>query len=70
MYNFVNTDNIYAFLLLAIWEWIWKGLALWRAARNNQPKWFVVLLLINSVGVLSILYLRFFSHPKKENQKK
>jgi hypothetical protein len=44
-------------ILLAVWELIWKGIALWRAARNNQTGWFVALLIINSAGLLPIIYL-------------
>ena len=40
-----------------MWDLAWKGLALWRAARRNEPWWFVALLLINSVGILPIAYL-------------
>ena len=39
------------------WELIWKGWALWRAARSDQLVWFALLLIINSVGVLPIIYL-------------
>jgi hypothetical protein len=46
--------------LMSIWELIWKGLALWRAGRNNQPHWFVALLILNTVGILPIVYLKFF----------
>jgi hypothetical protein len=42
---------------IAIWELIWKGFALWRAGRNNQPGWFIAMLLINSAGILPIMYL-------------
>ena len=53
--------------VLAIWELIWKGLALWRAAKNGQLAWFVVILILNTVGILEIIYLIFFSkkHHKK-----
>jgi hypothetical protein len=44
-------------ILLAIWEAAWKALALWRAAKNNQPGWFVLLIVVNSVGVLPIIYI-------------
>ena len=47
------------FIALAVWEITWKGFALWRAARRNQPYWFVALLVINTVGLLPILYLLF-----------
>lgn len=42
---------------LAAWSLFWKGLALWRAARLNQPGWFVGLLVINTLGILEIIYL-------------
>jgi len=52
--------------LLVIWSLAWKGLALWRAGRNNHPVWFVAILLINTAGILEILYLLFFSKKLKD----
>ena len=43
--------------VLLFWELIWKGLALWRAARLGKSGWFIALLLINSVVVFPILFL-------------
>jgi methionyl-tRNA synthetase len=34
-----------------------KGFALWRAGRNNQRGWFVALLLVNTLGILELIYL-------------
>lgn len=51
--------------LAVIWTLIWKGLALWRAARTNQPIWFIVFLIFNTLGILEILYLYIFSQPKR-----
>lgn len=34
-----------------------KGFALWRAARNNHKGWFVVMLIVNLVGIPEIIYL-------------
>ncbi|GEM_PF-832268 len=48
-------------LVLVVWTLVWKGLALWRSARADQPVWFVVLLIVNTVGILEILYLVFFA---------
>ena len=47
-----------------IWELVWKCIAMWKAARRNSPTWFVVLLLVNSGGILSILYVYLFSEMK------
>lgn len=46
---------------LVLWSLIWKGLALWRAARAGQPVWYVVLLVVNTAGLLEIAYLLFFA---------
>jgi len=43
-----------------IWTTFWKGMALWKSARNRQNYWFIALLLINTVGILEIIYLCCF----------
>ncbi len=53
--------SLVIFVLLAIWELAWKGLALWRAAGLRQSGWFVAILILNTFGVLPILYLYVFS---------
>lgn len=53
------------FVLLIIWSAIWKGIALWKAAGNKDLKWFIALLIINSVGILEILYIYVFSKKKE-----
>lgn len=50
---------------IVIWSVIWKGIALWKSARNNHSGWFIVFLLINTMGILEILYIYIFS--KKYN---
>ena len=44
-------------VLLALWSLFWKGLALWHSARRQQPWWFVILLVVNTAGILEIIYL-------------
>jgi hypothetical protein len=51
---------------LAIWGVFWKGKALWKAAKNNQLYWFIALLVVNSVGILPIIYIVFFSKDRKK----
>ena len=47
-----------------IWTIPWKAIALWRAARRGHTGWFVALLLMQTLGVLDILYLFVFSHRR------
>jgi methionyl-tRNA synthetase len=54
------TANLIWIVPLMIWDLVWKAIGLWHSARNNQRGWFIALLLINSVGVLPIVYLQFF----------
>ena len=54
--------------IAAIWSLIWKGLALWKSARLNQPIWFVLLLAINSLGIFEILYIFLFSEIKLDKK--
>jgi hypothetical protein len=75
--NFSNTFGIsyrLAIFLLAIifiWSIIWKLIALWKSARKGSLAWFIVLSLVNTIGILEILYIYVFSELKlKEVQKK
>ena len=52
-------------IVLIIWSTIWKGIALWKAGRNNQLGWFVALLIINTAGILEIIYLAFFQKKNR-----
>jgi len=44
-------------ILLVLWSIFWKGLALWHSGRRGQPWWFVIILVVNTVGILEIIYL-------------
>jgi hypothetical protein len=58
-------ENSILFAAVAIWSMVWKGIALWKAARNNSVAWFIPLLVINLFGVLEILYIFIFSKMGK-----
>ena len=42
---------------LAVWDIVWKAIALWKSARNNHFVWFICILIINTVGILPIIYI-------------
>jgi len=52
-------------LLIAVWTLFWKGLALWQAAKNDQRNWFIAILIINTLGILEIIYLQWFAKKKR-----
>lgn len=43
--------------LAVLWSVFWKGLALWHSAQRGQYWWFVILLIVNTLGILEIIYL-------------
>lgn len=47
--------------LLIIWSVIWKGIALWKAARNFDMAWYIIMLVVNTAGILEIIYIFGFS---------
>ena len=52
------------FALLLLWSVVWKGLALWHSARRAEKWWFVAFLLLNTAGILEIVYLFGFCKLK------
>ena len=57
-------------VLMLVWSLVWKGLALWRASRNGQRIWYIVLLLVNTLGLLEILYLNLWEKNEEEEKEK
>lgn len=57
-------DFSIAFVLVLAWSLLWKGWALWRSAQKGEKIWFIVLLVVNTVGILDILYVFFFSNDE------
>lgn len=49
---------------LILWTLLWKALALWKAGRNKQPGWFITLFLMQTIGVLDLVYILFFQRQR------
>jgi hypothetical protein len=54
-------------LVIVLWSLPWKAVALWKAARNNDLVWFILLMIINTVGILEILYIYIFGKKRQKN---
>lgn len=51
-------------LIAYLWGLFWKGLGLWRSAKNDQRYWFIGIFILNTLGILEIVYLSFFQNKK------
>ena len=56
--------------IILIWSIGWKLLALWKSARKGHLAWFIVMGLVNFVGIIEILYIFVFSEMKFKSFKK
>lgn len=63
MQNFV-IENHWVIWLAILWTVPWKGVALWKAAKNGDKAWFVILLVFNTLAILEIIYIFVFSKKK------
>jgi len=69
MFGFYQQPFYFIFLLvlLSIWELVWKGFGLWHSAQNKQKGWYITILLLNTAGLLPIIYLLWFK-PKTKRE--
>jgi len=58
-------ENQILFFIIIAWTLYWKGVALWKSARLGSQGWFIALLIINTIGILEILYIYVFSKKKE-----
>ncbi len=52
------------FVLVSIWTIFWKASALWFSAKNGEFKWFIVMMILNTMGILEIIYILFIKKMK------
>lgn len=64
-FDFSSPAFSLAIILIALWTIPWKGVALWKAARNKQLVWFIVMLIFNTLAILEITYIFFFQKKIK-----
>jgi hypothetical protein len=51
-------------IIIALWDIVWKLIALWKAARANHLAWYLCIAIFNTIGILPIIYI--LVHRKKE----
>ena len=56
--------NSWMFFPLIIWTVFWKGISLWIAVKNNKKWWFLALLVLNTFGILEIIYIFYVAKKK------
>ena len=57
-------------IIFGIWSAIWKAVALYKAGGRKDIVWFIVLFIVNTLGILEIFYIFVFSKGPKPELKK
>ncbi len=65
---FTNLNGAFSIVILA-WTLAWKGLALWRATKREEKIWFIILLIVNTFGILDLIYYLFVAKTEKKSRK-
>ena len=52
------------FIIIIIWSLAWKIYSTWIAAKHGDKKWFVALIILNTIGILDIIYIFGVRHKK------
>jgi predicted membrane protein len=61
--------SVWLLVVIFVWSFVWKLLALWKSARKNHLIWFIVMGIANTMGILEILYIYVFSDMIKSKRK-
>lgn len=72
MFNLANlsTQNKVYLAIALVWSLAWKGVALWKSASRKEKWWFIAFLVVNTLGVLEIAYIYYFSKKKNDAAEK
>ncbi len=66
MVQFIVNNLFFIIFVAVLWTLPWKGIALWKAAHQRDTWWFISLLVVNTLGLLEILYIFVFSKRVKK----
>ena len=64
--SMLGSSELSLLLLFSLVALILKGFGLWHSARNNQNWWFVLILVLNTIGILPLVYMLFFRADREK----
>ena len=69
-YNTIPSWTGWLIAISVLWTLPWKAVALWKSSRNGDKAWFILLLILNTLGILEIFYIFVFSKRKGDKGSK
>ncbi len=62
-------DNPLLIVILILWSLAWAGIALWKSARRGDKAWFIIFLIVHTLGILEIIYIFFVTDDGKKKKR-
>jgi hypothetical protein len=59
--SFIQQNAAVVLPIIGLWTVVWKGLALWKSSKKDHKVFFALLLVLNTLGLLEILYIFLLS---------
>jgi hypothetical protein len=57
----LGQSNLWVFVVAMLWTLPWKGYSLWTAAKRGDKKWFIALIILNTLAILDIFYIFYIA---------
>ncbi len=70
MNAYLSSNQLVLTIILLIWTIPWKIYSLWIASKNNHKGWFIAIVILNTVGLLEIIYIFFVAKKNWADVKK
>lgn len=61
MEELFSQNKILVLIIAMLWTLPWKGYALWTSSKMGHKKWFVILIILNTFGILEIFYIFYIA---------
>lgn len=69
--DFLSGPGGIAIIVVAsVWSLVWKAVALYKAGKLGHKGWFTALFFINTLGILEIFYVAYFSKTERRMAKR
>lgn len=62
----IGTLGMSILTIAFLFDFILKGIALWKAGNNKHKGWFIALFIINSIGILPLIYMFVIDKKKSD----
>jgi hypothetical protein len=53
-------------ILIIVWDIAWRLVTMWKAGKNNDLAWFLCIAILNTFGILPIIYFLLRRKKAKE----